>query len=200
MTVITLTLKDIDPAAKTLFDAFAQDPMLLWMFEDEKGYQEKALWAFKSWTKWAILYGLAIATPDFEAVALRKKPGHHQFTFWNLLRSGMLLSKKNCGDQVFNNMMALDKILEKEQQKNMGDSPYWYCWLIGTQTSQQGLGHAKKLMQYTFDVASAQQLPCYLETASEKSFHVHEQQGYKLCSKVQIPNSQVYLYSMVKRV
>ena len=171
---------------------------MLWLFGGEENYLKKARWVFKTWIKWAILYGVAITTDNFESVALRKKPNKHDFSFWTLWRSGMLMTRSVLGVEIFNRIMVLDKILKKEQSKNMTANNFWYCWGIGTHPIYRNQGFGTALMNYTFELAKRSSLPCYLETTSEEGVIIHAKHGYKLLSTAQLPNSQSKIYCMGK--
>ena len=117
MNIINLSNRNLEQAATTLHLAFKTDPLMLWMFDGQENYDQKALWAIKSWIKWCILYGVAITTKNFEAVALRKKPGKHNFSLWSVIRSGMWRSASVLGSNINDRMMLLDKLLGEEQLK-----------------------------------------------------------------------------------
>lgn len=196
MNVITLSKKDLDQAAETLYAAFMNDPLILWMFGDKENYLKNARWAFKTWIRWATLYGVAIATPHFEAIALRKKPGKHRFTLWNLWRSGMLATPARLGQTAMQRIEIFDRLSNAEQLKNIGSDQFWYCWMIGTHPDHQQQGFGKALMQHTFQLAKATQLPCYLETATAKNVEIHQKNGYQLLSSFDLPDSDVKIYCM----
>ena len=198
MSIIQLSKQNIDQAAKTLYLAFRNDPLMLWMFDGQDNYDQKAPWAIKSWIKWSMLYGVAIATPNCEAVAIRKKPGKHDFSLWSVIRAGMWRTSFVLGKTIDKKLMSLDKIMHEEQVKNMGSDQFWYLWLIGTHPDFRQQGHAKKLLNYTFDLAHHSQLPCYLETATTSNVTMHQKMGFKLLSTIKIPDSTVELYCMAK--
>lgn len=196
MSLIHISSPTIDQAAQTLFQAFADDPLMLWLFGGSNKYQQHGLPAVKSWVKWTTLYGLAIATSNFESVALRKKPRHHAFTFWSMIRSGMLQKSIALGKETLDRLTLLDNLLTREQRKNMGNDNFWYCWMLGTLPDKRKQGYAKELMQYTFKLSKETALPCYLETAKKDNIVFHGRQGYQLLSTVSIPDSNIQLYCM----
>jgi GNAT superfamily N-acetyltransferase len=196
MTIIQINKDNIDQATMTLFLAFRHDPLMLWMFDGEDNYQRKAQAAIKAWVRWCMLYGVALATPQCEAVALRKKPNKHYFNFWSVFRSGMWKFPSMLGQTIFKRMMLVDNLLQKEQLANMSSEQFWYCWMIGTHPDQLQKGYATRLMNHTFDLAKQTKLPCYLETASEKSMMIHQKKGYEHMSTIQIPDSSIKIYCM----
>lgn len=198
MDIVNISTHTLDQATDTLFLAFANDPLLLWMFDGKENYLKNGRWTFNTWIKWTMRYGIAIATPNCEAVALRKKPGKHHFSLWGLWRSGMLKTRAVLGPTAFNKIQVIDSLFKTAQRKNMGSDLFWYCWLIGTHPHHQRRGFGKALMNYTFDLANASQLPCYLETATEDNVRIHSKQGYCVNSSFEVPSSEIKIYSMSK--
>lgn len=193
-----LDRSEIDIATETIFKGFCNDPMMLWLFGGEDGYKKHAKFAIRTWVRWAILYGLAIGTDNCEAVALRKKPGKLHFSFWNMFRSGMLGYPKVLGKEIFKRFILLGKVITAEQNKNMENQKFWYCWVIVVSPDKMRRGLGRALANYTFALAKKDNLPCYLETSTALNLIIHGKNGFNLVSEVAIPESQVVLYSMVK--
>ncbi len=193
-----LKKEEIETATGVIFDAFINDPMMLWLFGGAEGYTKYARFAIKAWVRWSILYGLAIATENCEAVALRKKPGKQSLTFWTMFRSGMLSYYRVLGKEITSRFIQLGKIIDKEQRQNMGQRKFWYCWVIAVKPEFQGCGYGRVLMQYTFNLAAQDRLPCYLETATRTNLLIHGHNGFRQISETKLPDSDVILYSMYR--
>lgn len=200
ITVSDIQMNEIEKAAVTLFHAFKNDPLMKWVFGDENLYQEKAVELFETWVKYCVLYGKAFKTNNFEAVALRRKPGDIKFTLWRIFRSGMLRTPQILGKNGFDRLMQFDKIAVLEKQKNMEKKLFWYCWMIGTDPKFQKQGFGSALMAHTFAIAKQDNLPCYLETSSEASKQVHLSKGYKILSEVSLPRSDFKIISMLNEL
>lgn len=198
--VSNIDISEKSRAANTLFHAFSEDPLISWIFENEKAYQEKGIAIFETWIKYAILYGKAFKTNHFESVAIRRKPGDVKFTLWRVFRSGILKTSKILGKESFERLMSFDDLATKEKQKNLGNRLFWYCWSVGTLPQYQHKGYASALMKHTFELARKDNLPCYLETSSERSKDVHLSKGYKVLSTFQLPNSNFTIYTMLKEL
>ncbi|MBA3535353.1 MAG: hypothetical protein H0T84_01900, partial [Tatlockia sp.] len=101
---------EIEQAAITLFYAFENDPLILWIFGDKQSYKAKAIPLFKTWVKYCVLYGLALRTENFESVGLRKKPGDLNLGFWRVIRSGMYKNPRILGEAGFKRLMDLEDL------------------------------------------------------------------------------------------
>ena len=191
--VHALSLTEIDRATKTIVEAFETDPMMLWLFGGDEGYKKYASFAIHSWVKWTILYGLAISTKNYEAVALRKKPGKLNFSFCGMLRSGMFSYYRVLGKEIMHRLITLGKFIESEQRSNMKNQKFWYCWMIAAKPENRGQGYGRALMNYTFNLANQEKLPCYLETATLNNVAIHKNKGFKLYSESFIPSTGINL-------
>jgi len=190
--------EEITLAATTLYHAFYDDPLIRWLFVDENNYQKNGLRIYEGWVKYCVLYGKALKTPHFESVGLRRKPGDDKLTFWRLLRSGMYKAPRLLGKQSFQRILEFEALSLQAKQQNMGEDLFWYCWALGTETQFQNKGFGNAIMNYTFELAQQDQLPCYLETASENSLQIHLHKGYRLVSEFILPDSTIKIFTMLR--
>jgi hypothetical protein len=68
----------------------------------------------------------------------------------------------------------------------------------GRTTGSPRHGVGRQLMRYTFEQSDRAGLPCYLETFSESSVRVHESQLYSIRKAIEIPDTPLTLYAMVR--
>lgn len=196
--VIEIKQDEIDQAAITLFYAFAEDPMMLWIFGDKQFYTDKGMAVIKTWVKYCVLYGKAIRTNNFEAVAIFRKPGDTKLSFWRMFRAGMLKAPNLLGKEGFKRLMHFEETLTQAKAKNLGNRRYWYWWMIGTKPESQKQGFGQALMAYSFDLARRDNLPIYLETSNENSLQIYLYKGFKILSKHPLGNSEVIITSMIR--
>ena len=71
--------------------------------------------------------------------------------------------------------------------------------MIGTHPNFRQQGYAKILMNHTFELARESALPCYLETATKSNVAIHQKHGYKHLSTINVPDSAIEIYCMVRR-
>jgi hypothetical protein len=197
-TVHIMTKREIPEAAKTLSQAFVNDPLMLWLFGTQDAYNKNSQVLFSTWINYCIRYGKAFRTESFESVALRKVPGDTKLSLWRMLRSGLLKTGKLLGKEGMKRLILMDKILSEEQKKNMNGRPYWYCEMLGTRSDKQKQGYAKLLMNKTFALAKEDNVPCYLEAITQSAMQCHLHAGYKKLSERNIPDSDITIYSMLR--
>jgi len=198
-TIKHITLNESERAAETLANAFYNDALIRWLIGQTDDYFNTAKALFKTWINYAVRYGIALRTENFEAIALRLKPGQTKMTMWKMLRAGMFKTPRIIGKEGLNRIQILEKAIEKAQKENIPDNNFMYCWVLGTDPLQQKKGFGGALVQATFDMAAKLAVPCYLETATGgPSESVHGKFGYKAKSIIPISHADFTLTAMIK--
>ena len=189
---------DVQPAGKVLANAFRGYPFFEHCLGDADNYDRMAPGMFASFVRWTMLYGKAWATSDLNAVALRQPPGTRSIGFWNALRSGLAFSFLRMDSATQRRFGRTTPIIAETHKRIMGNRPHWHCWMMGVLPARQGTGVGRQLMRYTFEQSDRAGLPCYLETFSESSVRVHESQFYSIREAIEIPETPLTLYAMVR--
>jgi GNAT superfamily N-acetyltransferase len=193
-----IELPDVQPAGEVLANAFRDYPFFEYCLGDADNYDRMAPGMFASFVRWTMLYGKAWTTNDLNAVALRQPPGTRSIGFWNALRSGLALTFLRMDNATGRRFSRTTPIVAETHKQIMGDLPHWHCWMMGVLPARQGTGVGRQLMRYTFEQSDRARLPCYLETFSESSVRVHESQLYSIRKAVEIPETPLTLYAMVR--
>lgn len=195
--VYPITFSEVDQAAETLFLAFHKDALMTWLMGGEDNYQSNAKPLIATWITYCIRYGIAIRTEGFEAVALRRKPGDIKFTFWRMLRSGMLKTPKYLDKAGMKRLEIMDQLVRSLKQESMDRGSFVHCWVMGTRPDKQRQGYGRLLMNYTFDWARKLGLPCCLETVTQSTAEqTHENVGYQLLKSAPLADSGLQLSIM----
>jgi GNAT superfamily N-acetyltransferase len=189
---------DLQPAGEVLAHAFRDYPFFKYCLGDADTYDRMAPRMFASFVRWTMLYGKAWTTNDLNAVALRQPPGTRAIGFWNALRSGLAFTFLRMDSATRRRFTCTAPIVAETHKTIMGDQLHWHCWMMGVQPGRQGMGVGRRLMRYTFEQSDRAGLPCYLETFSESSVRVHESQLYSIRKVIEIPETPLTLYAMVR--
>ena len=123
-------------------------------------YDRMAPEMFASFVRWTMLYGKAWATPDLDAVALRRPPGTRNIGFWNALRSGLAFTFLRMDSATRRRFNRAALVVEEAHKIIMGDQPHWHCWMMGVLPARQGTKVGRGLMRYTFEQSDRAGLPC----------------------------------------
>jgi GNAT superfamily N-acetyltransferase len=189
---------DVQPAGEVLAMAFRGYPFFEYCLGDADDYERMAPGVFASFVRWTMLYGKAWTTNDLTAVALRQPPGTRSIGFWNALRSGLAFTFLRMDKATRRRFGRTAPIVAETHKTVMGDQPHWHCWMMGVLPARQSTGVGRQLMRYTFEQSDRAGLPCYLETFSESSVCVHESQLYSIRKAIEIPETPLTLYAMVR--
>jgi GNAT superfamily N-acetyltransferase len=181
-----------------LASAFREYPFFKYCLGETDNYDRMAPGMFASFVRWTMLYGKAWTTNDLNAVALRQPPGTKGIGIWNAIRSGLAFSFLRMDRPTRQRFSRTTPIIAETHKRIMGDRPHWHCWMMGVLPDLQGTGVGRQLMRYTFERSDRAGLPCYLETFSESSVRVHESQLYSVREAINIPETPLTLYAMVR--
>jgi GNAT superfamily N-acetyltransferase len=188
---------DVQAAGEVLAKAFRDYAFFEYCLGADD-YERVAPRMFGSFVRWTMLYGKAWTTGDLAAVALRRPPGTRSIGTWNALRSGLALTFLRMDNATRRRFGRAAPIVEETHKSIMGDQPHWHCWMMGVLPARQGTGVGRQLMRYTFEQSDRAGLPCYLETFSESSMCVHESQLFSVRKAIEIPETPLTLYAMVR--
>jgi len=189
---------DVQQAGEVLANAFRDYPFFEYCLGDADNYDRMAPGMFTSFVRWTMLYGKAWMTTDLSAVALRQPPGTRSIGFWNAMRSGLAFTFLRMDNAARRRFGHAAPIVAETHNAVMGDQPHWHCWMMGVLPGRQGTGVGSQLMRYTFEQSDRAGLPCYLETFSESSVRVHESQLYSIRKAIEMPDTPLTLYAMVR--
>lgn len=197
------TIRDVEgskvqTAGEVLAEAFRGYPFFEYCLGDADNYDRMAPGMFASFVRWTMLYGKAWTTTDLNAVALRRPPETRSIGFWNALRSGLAFTFLRMDNATRRRFSRVAAVVEETHKTIMGDEPHWHCWMMGVLPTRQGTGVGRPLIRYTFEQSDRAGLQCYLETFSERSVRVHESQLYSIRKAVEIPDTPLTLYAMVR--
>lgn len=173
---------DISQAAETLFEAFRVDPLMSWIFDSPKHYDQYGKAVITSWVKFSYLYGRVYHTEDFKSVMLLRSPGHEEISFWRAFRSGALLNVWQLGKKGFGRLMQFEEKAKQAKQEHLGDSHFWYVWMLGTLPSSQGKGLGTILLNKVMSLSNKDAMPIYLETLSPSAATLYKRHRFKSCS------------------
>jgi ribosomal protein S18 acetylase RimI-like enzyme len=198
ITVKNIIYSEVDQASETLYQAFKSDKMMQWLFVNKENYDNNAKALFKTWLQYGIRYGVALRTEQYEAIAIRRKPGDTKFGFWRMLRSGMLKTPKLLSKEGMKRLEILGRFCSQAVTEYMPNQLFWHCWVLGTLPEKQKQGFARALMNKTFELAANDNLPCYLETvAGSAAENVHKHVGYKPVTTFVLPECEIKIATML---
>jgi len=195
---IRLDDPDIGRAAKTLARAFLNDPMMAYIFPDEPEIENKLSILFEVIARYGLMYGEVYAVSgNMEGVAMWLTSDNSDMD---------LLKLEKCGFDDFSSRVSIDAVARLKYlndyaySRNKLHAPFrhWYLAFIGVDPVFQAKGYASALIKPMLARMDKENMPCYLETATEKNVLIYEHFGFKLIEKFLVPNTDVYFYAMLR--
>jgi ribosomal protein S18 acetylase RimI-like enzyme len=187
MEIIRLTPSQQDRAADALTHAFHNDPTYQYIFPDPDDRLRAMPRMWKALTAYSLRFGEGYTTPKVEGVALWLKPGDPGMTLRRLIqtRFGVPRSVIQFNGDARRRMLHMVENVEKARKRLM-PMPHWYLWALAVDPVCQGQGIGKALIEPILNRASAENVPCYLETDSEFNVAFYERRGFHIVETLDI--------------
>ncbi len=196
---VRLTKAQIKPAAAMLARAFQDDPLFVYFLPDALERKEKLHHIFEVFIRYGILYGEVYATsPNLEGVTIWFPPGHAEMTLWRTIRCGGLSLVFKVGRKVVSMVLGFFDYAFEVHSRH-APFPHWYGAVLGVDPKFQGRGYMSALMKPILARIDQEQLPCYLETNSDRNLRIHEHYGFKVVEKCTVPGTDVTLWAMLRK-
>ena len=195
MTIDILRPDQIEAAAKTLAEAFWDDPLMHIVAPNEKKRAAVGPWFFSKSIAYGMRWGEASCNDDASAVAIWFPPGSTNITPGRMLRVGMGALPFRAGINGTARFMRAISATEKFHKAVEG--PHWYLMAIGINPTRQGTGLGSALLELGTSHADAAGIPCYLETATESNVAYYSKRGFEVTGQANLLGFT--LYGMVRQ-
>jgi ribosomal protein S18 acetylase RimI-like enzyme len=178
------TLADAPRLAQALASAFQDDPVIAWIFPDERrrrrvlpAFMEFRLreLAFPHDEVWMTVGGAA-------AAVWLPPPGRWQLSRPQRLRLLPPLVRF-FGLRTASILGGLDRMEEGHPR----DPSHWYLFILGTEQAAQGRGLGSALLAQVLTRIDADGMPVYLESSNERNIALYGRHGFEITGEVAIP-------------
>ncbi len=199
--LLLLTKAQIKPAAEMLARAFQDDPLMAHFIPDASKRKSLLPSWYRMVTRNGVLYGEVYSTSsNLEGVAAWFPPGKARITLWRMIRVGGLslvyfyLRTRDVVSRVMSYLEYAEKLQERHAH-----FPHWYLFPIGVDPIFQGKGYGSKLLRPMLARMDQENLPCCLETDTEKSVSIYQHYGFEVVEKGMAPGSEVGYWAMLRK-
>jgi len=196
--LMRLEKKDIVAASDMFSRAFYNDPFSRYAFPDLKVRDLKLPYMNQFSMYYGLHYGVAYATSErCEGAAIWIPPGKTGLSIFGFLLSGSLtpIIKMGIGTEL--KMLPLDRFMD-EKHKKLAPFPHWYLALFAVDPPYQKQGYAGKLLRPMLEKFDAENMPCYLETDSEKNYLMYQHFGFEIIDEYVLPKAGIRLWAMLR--
>jgi ribosomal protein S18 acetylase RimI-like enzyme len=171
---------DVDELEITLGDAFADDPMLTWMYPDDVTREAFARGFFRVALDVGLTRGHTYTIAN-NAVAVWSPPDIDLFDDPSLERLGVLLGEQ-IGDRSVEVFAGLGRIADVHPH----EIPHFYLLALGTRAAQRSRGLGARLLDDVLRRCDAQGLPAYLESSNIRNVSIYERHGFRVLDELHI--------------
>lgn len=167
-------------AAETLARAFMNDPLQAYTFPDLVERAELGVILFEAVVRYALLAGdVWVTEGNIDAVGVWRPPEEMEYRPEIDEASGFSRLPETIGADPFHRFMSVIEHLEVLHRRDM-PAPHWYAMVLGVDPASQGRGLGRLVLSTVFDIADAQRVPCYLETAHPANVGFYTRAGFQL--------------------
>lgn len=170
-----MTSADVEPVARTLAQAFYDDPHFRWIVPDDAKRMGRLVRGFRTFV------GRIWFPPDESYVherligaALWMPPDTWHLSMFAQLRLGPAILANLRGDSP----RLLKAITWME--RNHPHERHWYLPAIGVATAWQGRGYGAALLRPMLDRCDSERLPAYLEASTPRNRALYERHGFEV--------------------
>jgi GNAT superfamily N-acetyltransferase len=192
--VRSFTRPDLRPTAVMMARAFDDDPLMTWIFPDERMRRQRLPTFFT-----ASMRGTGLRHPGTELLvtggaiagcATWLPPGAWLPSAWQQLVAlpGYI---RTLGSRLSVASASYGALLRVHPQQ-----PHWYLAGIGTDPPLQGTGIGSELMRSRLAWLDATQMPAYLESSKARNVPFYERHGFSITRELTVPGGGPTLWLM----
>lgn len=181
-------------AARTLAEAFWDDPLLQILEPDVGKRASVGAWFFGRAVEYGLRWGRVWGNDDASAVAIWLPPGSTELTPGRMLRVGFGALPFKVGLRGTARFARATAVTGRFHEAVGG--PHWYLMAVGARSACQGRGLGTALVELGTSQAAAVGLPCYLETGTERNVDFYEKRGFEVTGRAEAEGFT--LYGMVR--
>lgn len=192
---VILTATQTTIASYVLGRAFQDDPLMAYMVPNAEKRKRLLPVLFRVVVRYCQRYGVLYTTPDLKALICGLPPGQ-------AASIGRLILTSLSAPPIMIGLRGLRRFVHASLSTNEAHEraiagAHWYIWALGVDPACQGQGLGGKLLQAILRQATAQSLPCYLETENPRNLPFYQRHGFRLRSDAMISGSNVHVYALL---
>jgi ribosomal protein S18 acetylase RimI-like enzyme len=186
------TRADGPAIGRTLWAAFADDPVWLWMTGDEDRFARLGGRWFAADARLTMraAENRVLVDADIGGSAIWNAPGHWKTSLAENL--GLAIPTLRLFGRLTSRALVTISSLESVHPIE----PHWYLSLLGTDPAQQGRGIGSALIRTVTDECDEQGTPAYLESSKESNVPYYERHGFKVTAELPLPKGGPSLWLM----
>jgi ribosomal protein S18 acetylase RimI-like enzyme len=175
------TTADIPAMTDAMARAFHDDPVVNWVFEDERSRPKYAGRYFAGRARILMRQNEIYTIDGAQAAAMWARPGEwHDPPLQSMKELAILMPA--VGRRIPRTLRGLLQIESKHPKP-----PHWYLAVLGTDPDRQGEGIATALLAPVLEGCDRHEIPAYLETGTERNVAYYTRHGFRVTEELQLP-------------
>ncbi len=174
--------------------AFYDDPVMTWLFPDERPRLAQLYRLFATMTRHHHLSrgGVEVACdgPGVGAAASWDPPNQWRETRRELLAQAPAFLR------VFGFHSAQARGVQEVMMRAHPDEPHWYLAAIGSDPTVRGKGFGQALMRSRLQRCDAEYCPAYLESTKPENVPYYQRFGFSVTAEIRLPNGGPPMWPM----
>lgn len=193
-TVRPLVRADLTSAVAALTRAFLDDPVMKWIFPDERMRRRRLPHFFASALRTTGLHSegteVVVAAGQVQGCAIWMAPGTWRPPLRRQLAAlpSVVLRLRS--------RLPVASVTYGALQRVHPDRPHWYLSGIGTDPPAQGTGVGSELMRSRLVRCDAAGEPAYLESSNESNVPFYRSHGFRVTGELTVPGGGPTLWLM----
>lgn len=170
---------DLEDLEVTLADAFADDPMMEWIYPDPATRPELSRQFMRVSLDIGFPHGHVYTTGNNIGAAIWSPPDVDLFDDASVTAFFALLGEQlgPRADEIGTGLLAVS-------EAHPHDEPHFYLFVLGTSSAHQGTGVGSTMMREVLDRCDRQGLGAYLESSNIRNVPFYERHGFRVLSEV----------------
>jgi ribosomal protein S18 acetylase RimI-like enzyme len=177
------TLDDVAVLARSLAEAFADDPLMSYILPNDATRRRRSAALFSVVLRHQHLpHGATYTDEDRRGAALWAPPGMWKMTSGQMARGapGSMWALRTAARRSVRVLNTMERQHPHE--------PHWYLAIIGTDPRYQGQGIGTSLMAPVLRRCDEDGIGAYLESSNEKNVPYYRRQGFEVTSEIGFPD------------
>jgi GNAT superfamily N-acetyltransferase len=172
---------DVPAITRALARAFHDDPVVKWVFQDERIGPRYAERFFRGRAKLLLPQEEIYTVDGAAAAAMWARPDEWRDPPLTAIRelAGLVPGIRWRAPRALRGLIAIESRHPKP--------PHWYLAVLGTDPDRQGEGIGTALMQPVLEECDLHEIPAYLETGTERNVAFYIRHGFEVTDEVQLP-------------
>lgn len=196
--VVPMTDAHLDRVGAIMARSFHDEPVMQYTLPDPERRPGQIRWLFGKIAQYAIRHGLAYTTEDVRGFSIWLAPGDPDMQVLRLIRLGVATAPARLGLKSLFRLMHFSRIKDGIHHQ-AAPHPHWYLLMIGVDPDAQGSGIGGAMVKPVFEIADADGLDCYLETAIENNTKIFGKYGFETAVEADVLPGELHLWGMVRR-